>query len=355
MRKALIATGVILLFFTVASHAQVRSIDGSGNNLEYWDLGMADTPLLRVTTVEYENEKWTPAGADRPSSREVSNTVCAQTTSVPNFPFRASDFVWQWGQFLDHDIDLTENAFPFEPFNIPVPKGDPYFDPGDTGKKVIPLNRSAYEVDGDDVRQQINKITAWIDASNVYGSDQELADYLRTFSGGRLKTSSGDLLPLVDGFFLAGDVRANEQVGLTALHTLFVREHNHYADLYNAAGLDDEASYQQARIMVWAEIQAITYREFLPILLGKGAISGYQGYDPGVDPSIANFFSTASYRFGHSMLNATLLRLGPDLQPIAAGNLPLRDAFFAPQEILDHGIDSLLRAWLTSWHRPSTP
>ncbi len=336
------------------SNAQVRSIDGTGNNLANPNLGATNTPLLRVTTVEYGDGLSTPAGATRPSARAVSNAVSAQAASVPNFPFQASDFVWQWGQFLDHDIDLTENASPAEPFNILVPIGDPFFDPGSTGTEVIFLNRSAFEVDGAGVRQQVNQITTWIDASNVYGSDQARANELRTWVGGRLKTSAGDFLPFnVTGFpngggpdpelFLAGDVRANEQIGLTAMHTLFVREHNHYADLYSAAGMDDEDSYQKARVMVWAEIQAITYREFLPILLGGDAISGYQGYDPSVDPSITNFFSTASYRFGHSMLNTTLLRLGSDLQPIAAGNLALRDAFFAPGEIINEGIDPLLR------------
>ncbi len=71
-------------------------------------------------------------------------------------------------------------------------------------------------------------ITAFLDGSVVYGSDQERADSLRTFSGGLLQTSEGDLLPFnVDGLenaggtfeslFLAGDVRANENVALTSI------------------------------------------------------------------------------------------------------------------------------------------
>ncbi len=264
----------------------------------------------------------------------------------------ASDFVWQWGQFLDHDIDLTGNAIPAEPFDIPVPLGDPFFDPFNTGTEVIFLNRSAFQVDGAGVRQQVNQITTWIDGSNVYGSDPARADELRTFVGGRLKTSAGNLLPFnVNGFpnaggpdpslFLAGDVRANEQVGLTSMHTLFVREHNRYADFFNFFGLSDEAAYQNARMLVWAELQAITYREFLPAVLGGNGISQYQGYDPGVDPRITNFFSTASYRFGHSMLSPTLLRLDSNLNSV--GDLPLKDAFFAPDKIINNGIDSLLR------------
>ena len=44
------------------------------------------------------------------------------------------------------------------------------------------------------------------------------------------------------------------------------------------------------------------------------------------------------------MVNASLLRLDPDLQEITDGNLPMADAFFAPNEIiLNGGIDPLLR------------
>lgn len=343
----------LALTFSVSTSAQVRTIDGSNNNLSHPEWGAAHTPLLRVTAVEYDDGLSTPVDpADRSggSVRVVSNVVCDQAASVPNFPFQASDFVWQWGQFLDHDIDLTENADPLEPLDIEIPFDDMFFVPF----TFIEFNRSAFLVDLFGVRQQENQITTWIDGSNVYGSDQARADELRTFSGGRLKTSAGNLLPFnVNGFpnaggpdptlFLAGDVRANEQNGLTAMHTLFVREHNHYADMFSAMGMNDEQAYQNARVLVWAELQAITYREFLPILLGGDAISGYEGYDPNVDPSITNFFSTASYRFGHSMLNTTLLRLDSGLDPIPAGNLPLMEAFFAPQEIIDHGLDPLLR------------
>ena len=37
-------------------------------------------------------------------------------------------------------------------------------------------------------RQQENLITSWIDGSQVYGSDEERASWLRTFSQGKLKT-----------------------------------------------------------------------------------------------------------------------------------------------------------------------
>ena len=236
-----------------------------------------------------------------------------------------------------------------------VPAGDPHFDPFNTGMEVIGLNRSTYEVDGSGVRQQMNQITTWIDASNVYGSNTARADELRMLDGtGRLKVGAGNLLPFnVSGFpnaggpdpslFLAGDIRANEQNGLVALHTLFMREHNYWATVLGATPLTGDQIYEIARMIVGAEMQAITYREFLPALLGRNALPHYSAYDSNVDARIANVFSTASYRFGHSMLSATLLRLDASLQEIPDGHIALRDAFFNPQAIIDLGIDPLLR------------
>ena len=333
-----------LLEFDVA----IAPIDGVGNNIENPSWGATDTQLLRLTAVEYADGISEPAGVDRPSAREISNTLAAQETSDVNDRY-LTDLVWLWGQFIDHDITLSESAEPEESFDIVVPTGDEHFDPGGTGEVTISLNRTIYdETAGDsetDPRQQINVITAYLDGSMVYGSDAETATSLRTFEGGRLATSEGDLLPLAEsGFFEAGDIRANENVALTAMHTLWVREHNRLADqiVDSDPTLSDERIYQRARAMVIAELQAITYNEFLPALLGIDALSEYRGYDPTVNASIANIFSTASYRFGHSMLSSELLRLDAEGNVADEGNLSLVEAFFSPQEIIDHGIDSLL-------------
>jgi hypothetical protein len=341
---------------TASAQFSFRTIDGSFNNLIDTTIGRANTPLLRRTTVSYGDGLTTPGGGTRPSARLISNAVCAQAGPMPNAA-GVSDMVWQWGQFLDHDLDLSPEASPSEGFSIPVPTGDPFFDPGATGTVVIGLNRSTWSLDGIGVRHQTNIISAWIDASNVYGSDLPRAIELRTMDGtGRLKTSAGDLLPFnVNGFdngggtsptlFLAGDVRANEQNGLTAMHTLFVREHNFIADFFGTffPFLPGDTRYDLARMIVGAEMQRITYEEFLPVILGPNGLAPYAGYDPNVNGAIENFFSTASYRFGHTMLSSTLLRLDSNLNTIGAGDILLRDAFFAPDEIVNHGIEPLLR------------
>ena len=91
-------------------------------------------------------------------------------------------------------------------------------------------------------------------------------------------------------------------------------------------------------------MQVITYREFLPILLGRRGLSRYRGYRGDVDARIMNSFATAAYRLGHSLLSPLILRLDANGQPIAAGHLPLRQAFFAPDELTrGGGIEPLLR------------
>ncbi len=334
-----------------------RSIDGTSNNLTHPRWGAANVPLLRRSAAGYADGLTSPGGATRPSPRAVSNALCAQSGSFPNAE-GASDFVWQWGQFVDHDLDLTGGASPAEPFDIQIPLGDPFFDPFSTGTETMALSRSKYRIDAVGMRQQMNEITAYIDASMVYGSDVPRALELRALDGtGRLEVSAGDLMPFnLNAFpnaptefdpsmFLAGDVRSNEQNGLTALHTLFVREHNTWADLFGILLplSDDETRYQLARTIVWAEVQAITYNEWLPVLIGPNALPPYTGYRPATNPGVANEFSSAAFRVGHTLLSPTLLRRDALGNPIAAGDLPLQSAFFNPGAIVTHGIEPLLR------------
>lgn len=342
-----------------ASAQPYRSIDGSGNNVSNPTWGSTGTELLRKAPEAYGDGVSTMAGSGRPSARALSNSLASQNQIITNAS-KASDMLWQWGQFLDHDIDLTPTidgqVFPGEVADIPVPAGDPHFDPMNTGAMLIEFTRSIFG--GSSPRQQLNEITSFIDASNVYGSDSLRASTLRLNNGtGKLRTSAGNLLPFnntgLDNapsasptFFLGGDVRANEQVGLTAMHTLFVREHNRLCDELAAAspGLSGNDLYEQARERVGALMQVITYNEFLPLLLGPGALSPYAGYNSTVDAGIANEFSTAAYRVGHTMLSSQLLRYSELGTPIPDGNLALLDAFFNPSRLTQEGgIAPLLR------------
>ena len=337
-----------------ASSSDIRSFDGTGNNLADPQLGSTDEHLGRIVEAQYADGVHAPDDAGLPSARDVSNAIAAQSESITNDRF-LTDYVWMWGQFIDHDLDLSGESH--DAYDIPVSADDATFDPFGTGQVTLPLHRSHAEPDADGVMQQTNLITAFLDGSAVYGSDATRAAALRTFEGGRLKTSGDGLLPLNTGgltnaggddnpnLFLAGDVRANENVGLISMHTLFVREHNRLADLLtrNRPGWPDEKVYQWARERVTAQMQAITYNEFLPALLGTQAPGSYKGYDPDADPTILNEFSTAAYRMGHSLLSPTVQRVGADWREAEEGHLQLRDAFFRPDRVMAHGIDSTLR------------
>lgn len=208
-------------------------------------------------------------------------------------------------------------------------------------------------------RQQVNQIPAFLDASMIYGSNTTRASALRTFVGGKLKTSPGNLPPLNTAglenandahlfpdnqLFLAGDIRANENIELTAIHTLFVREHNLLATAIAASGrgLSDEQIYQQARRIVTAEIQVITFQEFLPALLGPGSIRPYAGYKSDVNAGISTEFSTAAFRIGHTMINDDVEFLNNEGEEIRNG-LPLASVFFNPKPLQESGPDPLLK------------
>lgn len=350
---------VPILALTGAAFGDTRTYDGSDNNGLNPTWGAANTNLQRMTSDAYVDGLSGMARSWVQGPRSISNALNAQTASFTNNR-GLSDMVWQWGQFLDHDFDLTP-AGGVESAPIPTNPGDPHF----LGSPIA-FTRSVFDpsTGGATARQQPNMLTAYLDGSMIYGSDQAKADGLRTNAGGRLRTSAhvtGDLLPFnTTGLpndngpfgapsatmFVAGDIRANEQSGLTAMHTLWVREHNRIADAYALAnpGAPDEEVYQAARRVVGAEIQAITYNEWLPTLLGADAVSDYQGYNPSVDASVSNEFSAAAFRIGHTMLSGTLRRMDNDGNTILQGDLQLRDAFFNPNLILNEGgIEPLLK------------
>lgn len=357
--------GSLFISFIQAQEIDVmnyRTIDGTQNNLDETDWGAAHTALRQQTTLGFADGFSALGGENRPNPRVVSNNLFAQDGLI-NDPTGLSDFVWVWGQFLDHDIGLTSDGP--EPLIIQVPTGDPDFDPFGAGMAIIPMHRNAFDPNSgtgpDNPRRFINEITAFIDGSNVYGSDLERADWLRSFENGKLKVSAGDLLPyntisgefedvidpdaphmdnatgISDVFFVAGDARANENPLLASFHTLFVREHNRECDRLFALHPDwtDEQLYQYARKLVSGKIQSIVYDEWLPAMGVQ--LSPYNGYDASVNPQLMNVFTAAAFRLGHTLLNSNIMRLDSDGNVIPQGNMTLRDAFFNPFAIAETG------------------
>jgi len=318
----------------------------------------AGEPLARICPPEYNGDGETMMPG--PNAREISRLM-STGNSRPSRRF-LSDMIWSWGQFIDHDIDLTEEHTATE--GIEIPEGDPFFPASCTH---LPFKRSDHILGSGNIRQQVNSITPLLDGSNVYGSDENRMDWLRQKTDGLMKTSgNGRLLPKNTAgfdnaggndpnFFLAGDIRVNEQMGLTSMHTLFVREHNRLAVLIKAKHYPEMAStdcsegnpspegkecddniYELTRRIVGALIQCITYEEFLPAILGRFApdVRGDNGYDPSEDPQITNEFSTFAFRFGHSMVSNDLME-----------GLGLMDAFFQPDKINEEMVDLILNSF----------
>lgn len=319
----------------------LRAIDGS-NSAGTQGQGAAGSTLLRKAPASYPGDgsgTEIVTDTDRNNPRTISNGINFQgAAQLPNNR-QMTNFVWAWGQFVDHDLDLTGTGAANGTADISI---DDPFDP--LGPNPIPFDRSNFRAGtrtAGNPRQHGNEITAFLDASNVYGSSDGRAHALRTMQGGKLKTSAGDLLPFnVDGIdnaggpsaalFLAGDVRSNENVMLMSLHTLFVREHNRLATMLALLDpqADDETLYQLARKIVTAEQQIITYHEWLPTLMGLTAPKAEQlNFSANVDPGVTTEFSTALFRVGHTLLSANL--------PLAEngsviGGIGLLTAFFNP-------------------------
>ena len=154
--------------------------------------------------------------------------------------------------------------------------------------------------------------------------------------------------------FIGGDIRVNEQIALTVFHTIFVREHNRIAAELQRLNseMSSESVFRLTREIVAAEIQKITYKDYLPIILGQRFfdqnIGPYTGYDPRLDSAVPNGFATAAYRFGHSQIQPVLDRLDENFQNISAGPLSLAEAFFSPSQFADsEGTDPLLRGLIS--------
>ena len=99
---------------------------------------------------------------------------------------------------------------------------------------------------------------------------------------------------------------------------MWMREHNRLARelAFLNPHWGDERLYQEARRILTAEMQHITYNEWLPIVLGTDFMEeldilplteGYNTrYNPKINPSILNSFSSAAFRFGHSLIQGLM-------------------------------------------------
>ncbi|MEO1643086.1 MAG: peroxidase family protein, partial [Pseudomonadota bacterium] len=361
---------------------EVRTFDGSNNNTANPAWGTSYIALQRLVPSDYIDG--ISAQVDitfRANPRFVSNTLMSQDdgTDVPTTA-GTSDYLWAWAQLIGNDVELSVGAA--ESSDILVPTEDPVFDPDGNGVESLLYNRSFFDpgtsidaddddaIDDDIPREQVNEVTGWLDGSVIYGNTAARAEALRDASNRALLATSGsNLLPINSGgltnaigyeadgsgLFLAGDYRANEHPVLTALHTLFVREHNRLATDIAAANptLSEDEVFERARRLNVAKLQIITYEEFLPALLGSSAIPAWTAYDNTINPSTNNAFATAVLPLSYSMQSEVIQRLDTSGAVIADGNLDLKDTFYkAPDFITDDAsLEAILRGLAVQTHQ----
>ncbi|KAG7177543.1 Peroxidasin-like 6, partial [Homarus americanus] len=328
-------------------HAKYRTIDGTCNNLRKPLWGSSLTGFRRILSPIYENGFNTPIGWSKtkryhgffkPSARLVSSRIISTEEVSPDH---------HCTHMLMQSCDYASPCFPIE-----IPPDDPR-----TAHRCMEFTRSS-GICGSGM-------------TSIYGSSAAEVRLLRnmTHNRGQLRhgifmPSGKPLMPFSEGApvdcrrdlsesgidcFLAGDIRANEQAGLTAMHTVWFREHNRIAEAFSQINphWDADTVFYEARKIVGAQIQHITYTHWLPHIIGPQGmeqLGEYRGYNPDLEPTISNVFATGAFRFGHSLINPILHRLNATFQPIPEGHLPLHKAFFSPWRIVQEGgIDPLLR------------
>jgi hypothetical protein len=245
--------------------------------------------------------------------------------------------MYVFGQFVDHDIDLESTPLTNTDISIPVPAGDPVFPDGTS----ISMQRD----DRDPVTNNIiNTVAGYLDLSQLYGDSVTQAASLRNPDGTLASSGSGQYLTIVDDQFITGDPRVMENPELTALTTLFMREHNYWVTQLKTANPSwtGDQLYNMARSITTAEYQNIIYTEYLPALISP-VLGPYHGYNPNVTAQVTQEFSTAAFRMGHSQVSDT--QEGLDNSGNVLFSQSLADAFFNTPEIDEsNGINPLLRS-----------
>ncbi|KAG5840312.1 hypothetical protein ANANG_G00187480 [Anguilla anguilla] len=388
---------------TTAQINKYRTATNVCNNRKNPRLGASNTPLARWLPPRYQDGVSLPIAWDRelevngrvlPLVREVSNRILKTANEDVVSDNMYTHLVTIFGQWTDHDLTLTptspsirsfsnginceescdraEPCFPIKPGRLhALPPLGPGCGTGSTG----------FVFGAGNVRQQMNTLTAYLDAGQVYGSTDAQALSLRdlTNDGGLLRVNERyrdadgrEHLPFgtmpanmcatrnailnTTGLeevpcFVAGDGRVIENIALGSVHTLFLREHNRLARalLQLNPHWSSETLYQEARKIMGAYFQVITFRDYLFYIVGpdymERYLPAYPGYDENVDPSIANVFATAAFRFAHMAIQPFIFRLDENYSENPAHpSVLLHKAFFTPWRLLfEGGVDPLLR------------
>ena len=266
-----------------------RTVDGSWNNLADPKEGAAGTRFPR----NVNNDVIRPETGDTlmtPNPRELSRTFLAREERMKEVPF-LNLLAASWINFQNHDWVHHGEPLPNESHEIPLAEDDP------AREKHRQCRMLVGKTQPDPTRMPgrestpitfINEVTHWWDGSQIYGSDQETLDKLRTGVGGKLRLNDIGNLPLDEkGIEQTGFTR-NWWIGLTMLHTLFTREHNAICNKLGDAhpNWDDTRLFNVARLINAAVMAKIHTVEWTPAILPN------RGLDSGLNSNWYGLFTT---------------------------------------------------------------
>jgi peroxidase len=319
---------------------EFRPIGATGNNILHSELEpVPGSAELRIAPLNFAAAGDTLV--DGRNARSISNLIAggtgAQGQSADTDDPVASAWLYVFGQFVDHDLDLESTPPDGADISIAVPAGDPLFPAGTT----IAMTR---DVRNPATNTIINTVAGYLDLSQLYGSTPAVAAGLRNADGTLKSSAGGTALPVSNGMFITGDPRVMENPELSVVTILFMREHNRWVAQLRARHADwsGDQLYDMARAITIGEYQNIVYDEYLPLLVGN-CIGSYRGYNPDVSAQVTQEFSTAAFRLGHSQVSDT--QEGVDNNGSTTFTEPLAQAFFnSATEDEANGIDPLLRA-----------
>jgi hypothetical protein len=252
-------------------HLRARTIDGSFNDLNQPEMGMIGTRFGRNVPLQDTY----PDGQNLmvPNPREVSRVLMTRDEFRPATTLNI--LAAAWIQFQNHDWFVHRNH-PSQKFEIPLEEGDPWpqeHRPMEIAQTEPDPTRPQGDTSGPPT--YLSQSTHWWDGSQIYGNNAETAYKLRSHIDGKLTIGEDGLLPL-DPELGVDQTGANDNwwVGLSLLHTLFVREHNFLCDELKRRYPDwtDAQLYDHAHLINAALMAKIHTVEWTPGILGHPAL-----------------------------------------------------------------------------------
>ena len=247
-----------------------RTADGSWNNLEDPKEGAAGTRFPR-NVVNSAIRPETGETLMTPNPRELSRTFLARNGEMKEVPF-LNLLAASWINFQNHDWIHHGELLLNDVHEVPLAEDDP------ARGKYRQTNMFIGKTQRDPTRKSdleqtpitfINEVTHWWDGSQIYGSDQETLNRLRTGADGMLRMADSGLLPVDENGIEETGFTRNWWVGLSMLHTLFAKEHNaiceHLKQTYS--DWDDTRLFSVARLVNAAVMAKIHSVEWTPAIL----------------------------------------------------------------------------------------